>query len=116
MFAWGYVLLLTSVKPQSMLVSENRPGSAGMLKPLDVTHVREHAAHRTNIVPTLYHILAHVSPVTQRVVSPRLGPRSEALFGLVREFGRGGVLGEIRAMLRSAGVPPACRPEAGGPR
>ena len=35
----------------------------------------------------------------EALVSPRLGSRSEALFGLVREFGRGGALGEIRAML-----------------
>jgi hypothetical protein len=29
----------------------------------------------------------------------RLGARGEALFGLAREFGRGGVLGEMRAIL-----------------
>jgi 2-methylcitrate dehydratase PrpD len=33
------------------------------------------------------------------LVSPRLGSRSNALFALVREFGSGGVLDEIRAML-----------------
>ena len=33
------------------------------------------------------------------LVAPRLGARGEALFGLVREFGRGGVLEEIRAIL-----------------
>jgi 2-methylcitrate dehydratase PrpD len=33
------------------------------------------------------------------LVAPRLGARSEALFNLVREFGRGDVLAEIRAML-----------------
>jgi len=57
----------------------------------------------------------------EALVAPTLGPHSEALFALVREFGRGGALGEMRAMLRSAGVPPACRPVgsrfgAGGPR
>ncbi len=52
----------------------------------------------------------------ETLVAPTLGPQTEALFSLLREFGRGGVLGEIRTMLRSAGVPPACRPEAGGPR
>ncbi len=33
------------------------------------------------------------------LVEPRLGRRSDELFGLVREFGRGGVLGEIRLIL-----------------
>lgn len=33
------------------------------------------------------------------LVEPRLGPRSEALFGLAREFGRGGALDEMRAIL-----------------
>jgi 2-methylcitrate dehydratase PrpD len=35
----------------------------------------------------------------EALVAPRLGLRSGTLFGLVREFGRGGVLGEIRAIL-----------------
>jgi 2-methylcitrate dehydratase PrpD len=35
----------------------------------------------------------------EALVSPVLGSRGEALFGLVREFGRGGGLGEMRAML-----------------
>jgi 2-methylcitrate dehydratase PrpD len=35
----------------------------------------------------------------EALVSSALGSRGEALFGLVREFGRGGVLGEMRAML-----------------
>jgi 2-methylcitrate dehydratase PrpD len=35
----------------------------------------------------------------EALVSPRLGLRSGALFGLVRGFGRGDVLGEIRAIL-----------------
>ena len=35
----------------------------------------------------------------EALLSPRLGSRSEALFALVREFGRGGALGEMRAML-----------------
>ncbi len=34
------------------------------------------------------------------LVEPRLGSRGEALFGLVREFGRGGVLPEMQAILR----------------
>jgi 2-methylcitrate dehydratase PrpD len=33
------------------------------------------------------------------LVAPRLGARTDALFGLLREFGRGDVLAEIRAML-----------------
>jgi 2-methylcitrate dehydratase PrpD len=33
------------------------------------------------------------------LVAPRLGPRTEALFGLVRAFGSGGALDEIRAIL-----------------
>jgi 2-methylcitrate dehydratase PrpD len=33
------------------------------------------------------------------LVSPRLGSRGNTLFVLVREFGSGGVLDEIRAML-----------------
>ena len=33
------------------------------------------------------------------LAAPRLGRRSESLFGLAREFGRGGVLGEMRAIL-----------------
>jgi 2-methylcitrate dehydratase PrpD len=33
------------------------------------------------------------------LVTPRLGARTDALFGLLREFGRGDVLAEIRAML-----------------
>jgi hypothetical protein len=33
------------------------------------------------------------------LVSPQLGSRSDALFELVREFGRGNVFGEIRAIL-----------------
>jgi 2-methylcitrate dehydratase PrpD len=33
------------------------------------------------------------------LVAPRLGARSDTLFGLLREFGRGDVLAEIRAML-----------------
>jgi 2-methylcitrate dehydratase PrpD len=33
------------------------------------------------------------------LVAPRLGVRAEALFGLVREFGGGGALAEIRAIL-----------------
>jgi 2-methylcitrate dehydratase PrpD len=33
------------------------------------------------------------------LVAPRLGARAESLFGLVREFGRGGALAEIRAIL-----------------
>ena len=33
------------------------------------------------------------------LVAPRLGARADALFGLLREFGRGDVLAEIRAML-----------------
>ena len=35
----------------------------------------------------------------EALVSPRLGTRSDALFALVREFGRGDVFGEIRAIL-----------------
>jgi 2-methylcitrate dehydratase PrpD len=35
----------------------------------------------------------------EALVAPRLGARSEPLFGLLREFGRGDVLAEIRAML-----------------
>jgi 2-methylcitrate dehydratase PrpD len=35
----------------------------------------------------------------EALVAPRLGSHTEALFGLVREFGRGGVLGEMRAIL-----------------
>jgi hypothetical protein len=33
------------------------------------------------------------------LVAPRLGARTEALFGLVREFGHGGTLDDIRAIL-----------------
>jgi 2-methylcitrate dehydratase PrpD len=33
------------------------------------------------------------------LVAPRLGSRTDALFGLLREFGRGDVLAEMRAML-----------------
>jgi hypothetical protein len=33
------------------------------------------------------------------LTSPCLGPRSDALFGLAREFSRGGVLPEMRALL-----------------
>jgi hypothetical protein len=33
------------------------------------------------------------------LVTPVLGHRGEALFGLAREFGRGGVLSEMRAIL-----------------
>jgi 2-methylcitrate dehydratase PrpD len=33
------------------------------------------------------------------LVAPRLGARADTLFGLLREFGRGDVLAEIRAML-----------------
>jgi len=33
------------------------------------------------------------------LVRPRLGPRSDALFGLVRAFGSGGVLGEIKEIV-----------------
>jgi 2-methylcitrate dehydratase PrpD len=35
----------------------------------------------------------------EALVTPTLGSHSEALFALVREFGRGGVLGEMRAIL-----------------
>jgi 2-methylcitrate dehydratase PrpD len=35
----------------------------------------------------------------EALVTPCLGPRTETLFSLVREFGSGDVLGEIRAML-----------------
>jgi 2-methylcitrate dehydratase PrpD len=35
----------------------------------------------------------------EALVTPRLGSRSEALFALAREFGHGGVLGEMRAIL-----------------
>src|SRR5712671_472838 len=35
------------------------------------------------------------------LVAPRLGSRTNSLFGLLREFGRGDVLAEIRAMLAS---------------
>src|ERR1700730_8004209 len=35
----------------------------------------------------------------EALVAPTLGSRSEALFALAREFGRGGVLAEIRAIL-----------------
>src|SRR5438067_1156002 len=35
----------------------------------------------------------------EALVSPRLGTRTDALFALVREFGRGDVFGEIRAIL-----------------
>jgi 2-methylcitrate dehydratase PrpD len=34
------------------------------------------------------------------LVTPRLGQRGAALFGLAREFGQGGVLGEMRAILQ----------------
>jgi len=33
------------------------------------------------------------------LVTPHLGSRADVLFGLLREFGRGDVLAEIRAML-----------------
>ena len=35
----------------------------------------------------------------EALVAPALGSHSEALFALAREFGRGGVLAEIRAIL-----------------
>ena len=35
----------------------------------------------------------------EALVTPCLASRSEALFSLVREFGRGEVLGEIRSVL-----------------
>src|SRR6202035_485532 len=33
------------------------------------------------------------------LTAPCLGRRSESLFGLAREFGRGGIIGEMRAIL-----------------